>query len=194
MVKPSEAEKNLVQSTTTAAGVAGGVAYAQGARKLYVGNLHYIMKEDQFRHVFESFGVVELVQLPTDETGNCKGFGFIQFARLEDARVAHCLNGQLEIAGRKMKNEHLCRKHVNCLQVSAITDQSGMQEMGVNPGDFDDDEGRGVKNKQKKKTKKLDEDRGIGGGRALTMEVNIECLSEKKREESAAIGDFVVEK
>ena len=55
MVKPSEAEKNLVQSTTTAAGVAGGVAYAQGARKLYVGNLHYIMKEDQFRHVSPSF-------------------------------------------------------------------------------------------------------------------------------------------
>ncbi|KAI3715364.1 hypothetical protein L6452_22345 [Arctium lappa] len=25
--------------------------------------------------VFESFGTVELVQLPTNETGNCKGFG-----------------------------------------------------------------------------------------------------------------------
>ncbi|KAI3515231.1 hypothetical protein L1887_14027 [Cichorium endivia] len=131
MVKPSEAEKNLVQSTATAAGVAGGAAYAGGARKLYVGNLHYNMKEDQLRQVFESFGVVELVQLPTDETGNCKGFGFIQFARLEDARAAQSLNGQLEIAGRMMK-------------VSAITDQTGMQEMGVNPGDFDDDEGGGL--------------------------------------------------
>lgn len=132
MVKPSEAEKNLVQSTATAAGVAGGTgAYAGGARKLYVGNLHYNMKEDQLRQVFESFGTVELVQLPTDETGNCKGFGFIQFARLEDARAAQSLNGQLEIAGRMMK-------------VSAITDQSGMQEMGVNPGDFDDDDGGGL--------------------------------------------------
>ncbi|MTV28688.1 hypothetical protein FTX61_25420, partial [Nitriliruptoraceae bacterium ZYF776] len=94
-------------------------------------NLHYNMKEDQLRQVFESFGTVELVQLPTDETGNCKGFGFIQFARLEDARAAQSLNGQLEIAGRMMK-------------VSAITDQSGMQEMGVNPGDFDDDDGGGL--------------------------------------------------
>lgn len=51
MVKPSEAEKNLVQSTATAAGVAGTVAYAGGARKLYVGNLHYNMKEDQLRQV-----------------------------------------------------------------------------------------------------------------------------------------------
>lgn len=30
------------------------------------------------------------------------------------------------------------------MQVSAITDQTGMQEMGVNPGDFDDDDGGGL--------------------------------------------------
>lgn len=28
--------------------------------------------------VFEPFGNVELVQLPLDETGHCKGFGFVQ--------------------------------------------------------------------------------------------------------------------
>ncbi|GAB2267751.1 hypothetical protein Dimus_002732 [Dionaea muscipula] len=41
MVKPSEAEKNLVQSTA-AAGGAGGLAagYSGGGRRLYVGNLH----------------------------------------------------------------------------------------------------------------------------------------------------------
>jgi len=34
--------------------------------------------------VFEPFGQVELVQLPLDPlTGLCKGFGFVQFARLE---------------------------------------------------------------------------------------------------------------
>lgn len=32
-----------------------------------------------FFQIFESFGPVELVQLPTDpETGHCKGFGFVQ--------------------------------------------------------------------------------------------------------------------
>lgn len=134
MVKPSEAEKNLVQSTAAAAGGASGVIgpYSGGARRLYVGNLHYNFKEDQLRQVFEPFGTVELVQLPTDpETGHCKGYGFIQFARLEDARAAQSLNGQLEIAGRAIK-------------VSAITDQVGMQDAGVNPGDFDDDEGGGL--------------------------------------------------
>ncbi|XP_057966437.1 uncharacterized protein LOC131156624 isoform X2 [Malania oleifera] len=134
MVKPSEAEKNLVQSTTTATGVATGLIgpYSGGARRLYVGNLHLNITEDQLRQVFEPFGTVELVQLPVDlETGHCKGFGFVQFARLEDARAAQTINGQLEIAGRKIK-------------VSAVTDQVGMQDVGAIAGDFDDDEGGGL--------------------------------------------------
>jgi RNA-binding protein 39 len=74
MVKPSEAEKNLVQSNATSGGAASG-----GARKLYVGNLHSNITEDQLRQVFEPFGQVELVQLPLDPmTGLCKGYGFIQ--------------------------------------------------------------------------------------------------------------------
>uniref|UniRef100_A0A5B6ZBK4 RRM domain-containing protein n=2 Tax=Davidia involucrata TaxID=16924 RepID=A0A5B6ZBK4_DAVIN len=134
MVKPSEAEKNLVQSTTSVAGGAGGLIgpYSGGARRLYVGNLHSNIKEDQLRQVFEPFGIVELVQLPTDpETGHCKGFGFVQFARLEDARAAQSLNGQLEIGGQSIK-------------VSAVTDQTGLQDVGANAGDFDDDEGGGL--------------------------------------------------
>lgn len=133
MVKPSEAEKNLVQSTTSVAGASGGLIgpYSGGARRLYVGNLHFNMTEDQLRQVFEPFGTVELVQLPLDETGHCKGFGFVQFARLEDARNALNLDGQLEIAGRAIK-------------VSAVTDQTGMLDVGTNAGDFDDDEGGGL--------------------------------------------------
>ncbi|PPR97554.1 hypothetical protein GOBAR_AA23124 [Gossypium barbadense] len=102
MVKPSEAEKNLVQSTTSASAGQTG-PYAAGGRKLYVGNLHFNITEDQLRQVFEPFGSVELVQLPLDETGHSKGFGFVQFARLEDAKNALNLNGQLEIGGRVIK-------------------------------------------------------------------------------------------
>ncbi|CAH2051516.1 unnamed protein product, partial [Thlaspi arvense] len=131
MVKPSEAEKNLVQSTTAAAGAGGNLGpYSGGARRLYVGNLHVNMSEDDLRKVFESFGSVELVQVPRDETGLCKGFGFVQFARLEDARNALNLNGQLEIAGRAIK-------------VSAVTDQTEVPEAGQmqTTGDLDDDDG-----------------------------------------------------
>lgn len=51
MVKPSEAEKNLVQSTSTV-GTGGAIGpYSGGARRLYVGNLHFNITEDQLRQV-----------------------------------------------------------------------------------------------------------------------------------------------
>ncbi|GMI99388.1 hypothetical protein like AT5G09880 [Hibiscus trionum] len=134
MVKPSEAEKNLVQSNTSGAG-AGGVAGPYGAvdRKLYVGNLHFNMTEMQLRQIFEPFGPVELVQLPLDlETGQCKGFGFVQFAQLEHAKAAQsALNGKLEIAGRTIK-------------VSSVTDHVVTQDTTAKSADFDDDEGGGL--------------------------------------------------
>ncbi|CAH9070401.1 unnamed protein product [Cuscuta europaea] len=132
MVKPSEAEKNLVQSNTTT-GVAGLTGpYAASERKLYVGNLHFNMTELNLKQIFESFGPVELVQLPTDpETGHCKGFGFVQFAQIEHAKAAQSLNGKLEIAGRTIK-------------VSSVTEHVAAQDSATKTADFDDDEGGGL--------------------------------------------------
>lgn len=132
MVKPSEAEKNLVQSNTSAGGAVTG-PYGAIDRKLYVGNLHFNMTEMQLRQLFEPFGPVELVQLPLDiETGQCKGFGFVQFAQLEHAKAAQsALNGKLEIAGRTIK-------------VSSVTDHVGAQDTGAKSADFDDDDGGGL--------------------------------------------------
>ena len=50
MVKPSEAEKNLVQSTTSTGSSVTG-PYGPTDRKLYVGNLHFNMTEQQLRAV-----------------------------------------------------------------------------------------------------------------------------------------------
>ena len=54
MVKPSEAEKNLVQSSASTGG-SSGLAGPYGAvdRKLYVGNLHFNMTETQLRAVLQ---------------------------------------------------------------------------------------------------------------------------------------------
>ncbi|XP_024029118.1 RNA-binding protein 39 [Morus notabilis] len=132
MVKPSEAEKNLVQSNTSSGGTGGTGPYGAVDRKLYVGNLHFNMTEAHLREIFEPFGPVELVQLPLDlETGQCKGFGFVQFAQLEHAKAAQSLNGKLEIAGRTIK-------------VSSVTDHVGTQDPGAKSADFDDDEGGGL--------------------------------------------------
>ncbi|XP_074264297.1 uncharacterized protein LOC141586825 [Silene latifolia] len=132
MVKPSEAEKNLVQSTaSTGSSVTG--PYGPTDRKLYVGNLHFNMTEQQLRQIFESFGPIELVQLPLDpESGHCKGFGFVQFAQVEHAKQAVSLNGKLDIAGRYIK-------------VSSVTEHVGAaQEAGTTAADFDDDDGGGL--------------------------------------------------
>ncbi|TYK12443.1 RNA-binding protein 39 isoform X4 [Cucumis melo var. makuwa] len=130
MVKPSEAEKNLVQSNTS--GASGAGPYGAVDRKLYVGNLHFNMTETHLREIFEAFGPVELVQLPLDlESGHCKGFGFVQFAHLEHAKAAQSLNGKLEIAGRTIK-------------VSSVTDHIGAQESVAKSNDLDDDEGGGL--------------------------------------------------
>jgi RNA-binding protein 39 len=53
MVKPSEAEKNLVQSTASVAGGPNGNLgpYSGGARRLYVGNLHSSITEADLRRV-----------------------------------------------------------------------------------------------------------------------------------------------
>ncbi|CAL9158645.1 unnamed protein product [Musa hybrid cultivar] len=126
MVKPSEAEKNLVQSTASSTGIAGAAE-----RKIYVGNLHYNITEEQLRQIFEPFGAVELVQLPLDESGHCRGYGFVQFAQLEHSKAAQSLNGKLDIAGRIIK-------------VSAVTDHVGVQDTGTNAADFDDEDGGGL--------------------------------------------------
>uniref|UniRef100_A0A7N2LK63 Splicing factor RBM39 linker domain-containing protein n=1 Tax=Quercus lobata TaxID=97700 RepID=A0A7N2LK63_QUELO len=146
MVKPSEAEKNLVQSTTAVAGVSGGLIGLYSGRIIIMQKLLELVDWTNLKAgcnvVFEAVGQVELVQLPVDETGHCKGYGFVQIdnwlqhhiqlvSESLDARNALSLNQQLEIAGRLIK-------------VSALTDQAGMQDVGANSGDFDDDEGGGL--------------------------------------------------
>ncbi|CAH2073347.1 unnamed protein product [Thlaspi arvense] len=130
MVKPSEAEKNLAQSNTIPGGVGGN---GPVDRKLYVGNLHFNMTELQLRQIFEPFGPVELVQLPLDpDSGQCKGYGFIQFAQLEHSKAAQIsLNGKLEIAGRTIK-------------VSSVADHVASQDANPKSADFDDDDGGGL--------------------------------------------------
>ncbi|KAI4374173.1 hypothetical protein MLD38_012198 [Melastoma candidum] len=126
MVKPSEAEKNLVQSTATGSSSVVAGAYGATDRKLLVGNLHFNMTES---HLKSAFGPVEFVQLPLDpETGHCNGFGFVQFSQLEHAKAAESVNGKLEIAGRFLK-------------ISSVTDHIGTQDPGAKFADLDDDEG-----------------------------------------------------
>lgn len=71
--------------------------------KIYVGNLPFTATEDGVRTLFAQHGVVDSVSLITDrETGNPRGFGFVEMPRSDAARAIQNLNGQ-DMGGRALK-------------------------------------------------------------------------------------------
>lgn len=71
--------------------------------KLYVGNLPFTASEDSLRALFAEFGTVETLSLVKDrETGNPRGFGFIEMSESDAARAMQGLNGK-DFGGRALK-------------------------------------------------------------------------------------------
>jgi RNA recognition motif-containing protein len=66
-------------------------------KKIYVGNISFKATEDDIRELFSKSGAVESVKIITDvQTGNPKGFGFVEMATSEDAQKAiEALNGAM---------------------------------------------------------------------------------------------------
>jgi RNA recognition motif-containing protein len=65
------------------------------SKRIYVGNLSFKSTEEDLRELFSKSGEVESVKIITDvNTGNPKGFGFVEMATPEDAKKAiEALNG-----------------------------------------------------------------------------------------------------
>jgi RNA recognition motif-containing protein len=71
--------------------------------KLYVGNLPFSATEDSVRALFTPHGTVETLALITDrETGNPRGFGFVEMANADAARAMQALNGA-DFDGRALR-------------------------------------------------------------------------------------------
>jgi RNA recognition motif-containing protein len=73
-------------------------------RKLYVGNLPYSATEDTLREAFSKSGTVDSVSVITDrDTGQSKGFGFVEMSSDAEAQAAtQALNGAM-LDGRQIK-------------------------------------------------------------------------------------------
>ncbi len=71
--------------------------------KLYVGNLLYNTTEDDLRTLFTQYGTVDSVAVITDrDTGQSKGFGFVEFNDDNEAKNAISgLSGQ-QYGGRAL--------------------------------------------------------------------------------------------
>ena len=66
-------------------------------KNIYVGNLGLSTSEEALRQVFAAFGAVNRVSIMTDrETGEPRGFGFVEMASATDAdKAIVALNGTL---------------------------------------------------------------------------------------------------
>jgi RNA-binding protein 23/39 len=103
-IKASEAEKNFIAKQEIAAGQVGAASNSSKDR-LYVGNLHESIGEDDLRQVLNTFGSIDSVKITRDEAGASRGYGFVKFSKEEDA--AECLSKLaqqgLELMGKFLK-------------------------------------------------------------------------------------------
>jgi RNA recognition motif-containing protein len=70
---------------------------------IYVGNMPYDTTEEAILKAFEAYGKVASINIVTDrQTGNHRGFGFIEMPSDDEARAAiEALNGS-DFGGRKL--------------------------------------------------------------------------------------------
>lgn len=62
---------------------------ADASRKIFVGNMGFKTTEADLRHNFDKCGEIEWVKLATfEDTGKCKGFGWVRFAEPQGAAWA----------------------------------------------------------------------------------------------------------
>lgn len=96
----TEAEKNRQARISTAT---NGNQNSIPFHRLYVGNIHFSITEQDLQNVFDPFGELEFVQLQKEEQGRSRGYGFVQFRDPDQAREAlEKMNG-FELAGRPIR-------------------------------------------------------------------------------------------
>ncbi len=71
--------------------------------KLYVGNLPYTADDNTLRGLFEAFGEVHSARVVSDrDSGQSKGFGFVEMNDADAQSAMSALNGQ-EQGGRTLR-------------------------------------------------------------------------------------------
>ncbi len=71
---------------------------------IYVGNLAYRMTEDELRQAFGEFGEVSSAKIIMDrDTGQSKGFGFVEMPNQSEAEAAISALNEANIGGRNLR-------------------------------------------------------------------------------------------
>jgi nucleolin len=71
---------------------------------LFVGNIAFSATEDIIHERFNEYGAIAGIRLPTDpDSGRPKGFGYVQFSSVDEARQALSYLQGAELEGRPMR-------------------------------------------------------------------------------------------
>jgi len=92
-------------SETRATGPSSVGQAITATKKLHVGNLSYAVNEDQLKAMFETAGhKVISVHMPRDrDSGSPRGFAFVEFASLDEARAAATALSGKKLGGRPLQ-------------------------------------------------------------------------------------------
>ncbi len=71
--------------------------------KLYIGNLHYDIGDDELREIFSEFGPVASAKVIIDNTsGRSRGFGFVEFDDPTVGKAAIASTNGRDVDGRSL--------------------------------------------------------------------------------------------
>jgi len=74
------------------------------SNKLYVGGLPYATTDDDLKELFAEHGTVQSAVVIKDrDSGQSKGFGFVEFESEEQAQTALSALDNQEVGGRRIK-------------------------------------------------------------------------------------------
>ncbi|XP_061776203.1 cold-inducible RNA-binding protein A-like isoform X1 [Nerophis ophidion] len=127
--------------------------------KLFVGGLNFTTTEDSLAGAFGKYGAIEKVDVIRDkETGRSRGFGFVKYENVEDAKDAlEAMNGKT-IDGRNIRVDEAGKGGGRSNRGFSSSNQRG------GAGRFGGSRGRGGSYNGDRGYDRSYNDRGFGGG------------------------------
>ena len=85
----------------------GDSAPKEPSATLFVGNISFNATQDIVTEYFQEYGTINAVRLPTDrDTGAPKGYGYVEFASIDEAKAAHAALNGADIEGRPIRLDY----------------------------------------------------------------------------------------
>ncbi|KAF0521264.1 polyadenylate binding protein [Gigaspora margarita] len=101
---------------------------------IYVKNLDTEVTEEEFRNLFQSFGKITSAVIASDEAGNSKGFGFVNYENHEEAARAVNDLHDTELKGKKLFVARAQKKHEREEELRRQYEQAKMEKLNKYQG------------------------------------------------------------